>query len=168
MGVKLPKGATSTKIPIDMTPMIDVVFQLLIFFMLTLKISADEGDFSINMPIEPAGQADNSVVPELKVRLTAKGDGTLESVVLNDQPLGTGEAAFEELNRRVLAAIGRPGGPLSKEIEAELDPDYELRYSEVVRAMTAVTGRLDPATKQVRRYVEKVKFARPRAPRTGG
>ncbi len=34
-----------------MTPMIDVVFQLLIFFMLTLKIIAPEGDFNINMPL---------------------------------------------------------------------------------------------------------------------
>lgn len=168
MGVRIPRGAAATKIPIDMTPMIDVVFQLLIFFMLTLKISADEGDFSINMPIEPSGKAANSDVPELKVRLTAKGDGSLESVALNGESLGADEAAFEELNRRVLAAIGRPGGPLSKEIEAELDPDYELRYAEVVRAMTAVTGRVDPATKQVRRFVEKVKIARPRAPRSGG
>ena len=38
----------------DITPMIDIVFLLLIFFMLTLKILAPEGDFNINMPI---GQA---------------------------------------------------------------------------------------------------------------
>ena len=34
-----------------MTPMIDVVFQLLIFFMLTLKILEPEGNFDINMPV---------------------------------------------------------------------------------------------------------------------
>lgn len=33
----------------DMTPMIDVVFQLLTFFMLTLKSVIPEGDFDIRM-----------------------------------------------------------------------------------------------------------------------
>ena len=39
------------KIEPQMAPMIDIVFQLLIFFMLTLKIVEPEGDFSINMPL---------------------------------------------------------------------------------------------------------------------
>jgi hypothetical protein len=50
-----------------MTPMIDVVFQLMSFFMCTLKIVAPEGDFDIRMPLgksaatasrRPAGAAD--------------------------------------------------------------------------------------------------------------
>ncbi|MCP4175481.1 MAG: biopolymer transporter ExbD, partial [Fuerstiella sp.] len=36
------------KIEVQMAPMIDVVFQLLIFFMLTLKIIEPEGNFDIN------------------------------------------------------------------------------------------------------------------------
>ena len=32
-----------------MTPMIDVVFQLMIFFMLTFNIIAPEGDFDVRM-----------------------------------------------------------------------------------------------------------------------
>ena len=39
------------KIAIDMTPMIDVVFQLITFFMLTLKTVVTEGDFDIKMPL---------------------------------------------------------------------------------------------------------------------
>ena len=41
---------TAEKIEPQMAPMIDVVFLLLIFFMLTLKIISPEGDFNINMP----------------------------------------------------------------------------------------------------------------------
>ncbi|MEZ6121857.1 MAG: biopolymer transporter ExbD [Planctomycetaceae bacterium] len=41
----------NAKIAVDMSAMIDVVFQLLIFFMLTLKIVEPEGDFDINMPL---------------------------------------------------------------------------------------------------------------------
>lgn len=163
MGVRMPRGVAAQRIPIDMTPMIDVVFQLLIFFMLTLKISADEGDFSINMPILASEQSEGGAGPELKVRLIAKKDGSLGRVELNGEDLGAGPGAYDALNRKVLAAIGRPGGSLSKEIEVEIDPDYTLRYSEVVNALTAVTGEMDPATKQVRRYVEKIKFARARS-----
>lgn len=40
-----------------MTPMIDVVFQLLIFFMLTLKIVTQEWNFDIHMPLGEASGA---------------------------------------------------------------------------------------------------------------
>ena len=48
------RSGDGEKIETQMAPMIDVVFQLLIFFMLTLKIIEPEGDFSISMPL---GQA---------------------------------------------------------------------------------------------------------------
>ena len=38
------------KIELQMTPMIDIVFQLLVFFIMTFKIVAMEGDFNIRMP----------------------------------------------------------------------------------------------------------------------
>ena len=48
------REALPDKIAIDMTPMIDVVFQLITFFMLTLKDVAVEGDFDIKMPLGPS------------------------------------------------------------------------------------------------------------------
>ena len=42
----------------DMTPMIDCVFQLMIFFMLTLKFVQAEGNFDINMPARGAPGGD--------------------------------------------------------------------------------------------------------------
>jgi len=47
--MKLRNRVTSGKIALDMTPMIDVVFQLLIFFMCTLKVIEPEGDFDISI-----------------------------------------------------------------------------------------------------------------------
>ena len=44
-------GTTDEKIELQMTPMIDIVFQLLIFFIMTFKIVAQEGDFNIKMPL---------------------------------------------------------------------------------------------------------------------
>ena len=35
---------------LSMTPMIDIVFQLLVFFVMTYKVTVMEGDFNIKMP----------------------------------------------------------------------------------------------------------------------
>ena len=167
MAAKVKPGGES-KIAVDMTPMIDVVFQLLIFFMLTLKIKADEGDFGINMPLAPTPQtSQDPPIPSLKVRLVANPDGSLAALQLGRRNLGVGDRAYAGRNYEVLKVIGRPGSPLSKDVEVELDPDYELNYAEVVKAMSAVSGRVDPASKLVVRYVENVKFAQPRGPKAG-
>ena len=61
--------------------------------------------------------------------------------------------------------IGRPGNPLTKDVEVEIDADYETQYKYVVKAISKCTGRYDPGTKQVTRYVEKIKFAPPHKPK---
>ncbi|MFP6675633.1 MAG: biopolymer transporter ExbD, partial [Pirellulaceae bacterium] len=66
------------KIELQMTPMIDIVFQLLVFFIMTFKIVAQEGDFNIRMPLASEGGApDESQMPPYKLYLTANQDGTL-------------------------------------------------------------------------------------------
>jgi biopolymer transport protein ExbD len=164
MAARMKPPRPVEKINIDMTPMIDVVFQLLIFFMLTLKLRADEGDFSINMPLGQS-QATSEQMPDLKVRLIANPDGTLAALQFGRRNLGVGDRAYAELNRQVLNVIGRPGSSLSSDIAVEIDPDFELHYTEVMKAITAVSGRVDPISKQPRKYLEKVKFAKPRKPK---
>ena len=46
------KQSKGEKLETNMSAMIDIVFQLLIFFMLTLKIVEPEGDFNVNMPAQ--------------------------------------------------------------------------------------------------------------------
>ena len=70
-----------------------------------------------------------------------------------------------QLNSEILRAIGgTPGGPASKDTEVEIDADYNLHYSYVISAISACTGRFDERTKQIVRYIEKIKFAPPRRP----
>ena len=71
----------ASKIPIDMTAMIDVVFQLLTFFMLTLKSVVVEGDFNIRMPLgASAGAAEENPIPPLIIKMTATPEGRLAGV----------------------------------------------------------------------------------------
>ncbi|MCA9117154.1 MAG: biopolymer transporter ExbD [Planctomycetaceae bacterium] len=162
--MKLRGKKSDDKIETQMAPMIDVVFQLLIFFMLTLKIIEPEGDFNINMPIAAPSQQQNDEInlPDIKVRLEAAENGLLNSLKLGGQNLGNDENAFLRLNAEILKIIGRPGNPLTKDVEVEIDADYGLNYEYVIRAVSACTGRFDQNSKQVVRYVEKIKFAPPR------
>jgi biopolymer transport protein ExbD len=141
------------------------VFQLLIFFMLTLKILAPEGDFNINMPIgQAAAQDDQQPNLDIKVRLLANPDGTLQNVVIGKRQLGNDPLVFDRLNTTILGMVGRPGEQPSDDLEVEIDADYGLHYAYTIQAISACTGKLDPVTQQPVRYVEKIKFAKPRPP----
>ena len=165
--MQMKKSESTHKVAVDMTPMIDCVFQLMIFFMLTLKIRAEEGDFDINMPIAGAGNAPPPVVQDIKVRLDAHPDGTLAALRVGSRNLGVGPDAYHRLNALIRDAIGRPGSPQAKEQEVELDPAYNLNYQEIVRAIDACSGRAQrgpDGQPQVVRYVEKIRFAQPKPP----
>jgi biopolymer transport protein ExbD len=162
-------GKKAEKIEPQMAPMIDVVFQLLIFFILTLKISSQEGDFNINMPIGQAASTPDTPPPNvIRVHLVASGDGTLGNILYMNNPLGVGEAAYEKLNGNIRDAVGfRDGKPLNEDVEVEIEADYNLHYRYTIRAVSACTGTMQKTADgelQLFRYVEKIKFAPPKPP----
>jgi len=160
---KLTKTGGLSKVDIPMAPMIDIVFQLLIFFMLNLKIVAPEGNFNVNMPLgaPKAADPDKPITPDIKVKLQADANGNLVQLLLGDNPLGNDDRAFERLNSEILKLIGRPGAAMAQDVEVEIDADYDLRYEYIIKAVSKCTGRLD-SRGNVIRYVEKVKFAPPK------
>lgn len=163
MAVKIKQTSGEAKIPIDMTPMIDIVFQLLTFFIMTLRISAQEGDFNIKMPLSAprAGNPDPDQVPPIKLRLVAGTDGSCQDIVMNDRSFGGGPKAFDALHDEVAALVR--DGSLDASAEVELNCDYNLKYENVIRAITAVSGDRLP-NGDVVKLIEKVKFAPPKAP----
>lgn len=145
---------------LQMTSMIDVVFLLLIFFILTFNVVEMEGDFSIKMPLAGEG---NSAPDELdlpiKLRLTADAEGSLSSIQLNELNLGTD---FEALRGKIIQLIGGGSGPGEDDEgpEVEIDTDYHLRYEYVIDAITHVSGYKQDG--RIEKLVEKIKFAPPR------
>ena len=149
------------KAELQLTSMIDVIFLLLIFFVMTFKIAAQEGDFNVKMPIGGGpGSADTTNLP-IKLRLRANADGELVDIVVNDS-LTFGND-WTKLRGYVLNVTGVNKPPTPEEgPEVEIDLDYNLRYEYVIGAVTAVTGqRLGD---EVKRLVERIKFAPPRKP----
>ncbi|MBX9788320.1 MAG: biopolymer transporter ExbD [Pirellulales bacterium] len=157
-----PKDLPKTeKVELQMTPMIDVVFQLLIFFILTFKITTPEGDFNIKMPLgKSSAQLTKEIpLPPLVVRLEAGSDGRLASITLDNRKL----KGFDELHNIVLDRVGDAGpSAAAEEIEVELDCDYNLNYEFVVEAITAVSGKIEGNA--ILPLIQKIKFANPRKP----
>jgi biopolymer transport protein ExbD len=158
--MKFKTATSDTKVNIDMTPMIDIVFQLLSFFIMTLKIGAAEGDFYIKMPLAAprAGTPDPNQIPPIKVRMRADAGGNLAELILNERSF-SGADRMKQLHNFVASQVG--DGSLAASAEVELDCDYHLKYEHVIEAITAVSGSVTPDG-QITKLVEKIKFAPPR------
>ncbi|MFN7706716.1 MAG: ExbD/TolR family protein, partial [bacterium] len=80
---KPPESAV--KAELQMTSMIDIVFLLLIFFITTFKIAAQEGDFNVKMPLSGAGGAPTDLTQlPIKLRMKADANGQLADISVND------------------------------------------------------------------------------------
>ena len=145
-----------------MAPMIDVVFQLLIFFMLTLKITKAEGDFQINMPVSGAAAADAEIPMEVKIYMSANPDGSLNVIQFGERQFPASPTAFDSLNSAILRDFVTPGGAYNDDLEVTIEFDYNLHYDNVVQAVSAATGRVSKQTGQPVRFIERIKLAEPR------
>ena len=155
MPLPLPRRRLE-KVAVNMTPMIDVVFQLMIFFMLTFNIIAPEGDFDVRMPLSKssAEPLDDLQLPPIQVRLVSDAEGMLTGILMNGEPVKD----FDELRQRVTSFvdIALESGASLEDVELEIDSDYQLDYINVVDAITAVSGRIENG--QLIEMVKKISF----------
>ncbi|WP_425615063.1 ExbD/TolR family protein [Anatilimnocola sp. NA78] len=154
------KKKASDKIAIDMTPMIDIVFQLLTFFVMTLKIATAEGDFQIRMPLAVVdGPTRPELLPPILVRLQSNESGECTRVQLAETEF-SGSDRWERVHQRLAAIVGE--GSLRDTAEVELQCDPQLKYEHAIAAITAISGRLDPRSGETIKLIEKIKFSPPR------
>ncbi len=121
-----------------MTPMIDCIFQLLLFFVLTPALMANEAYLTTNLPqVGPGEWPPSPGIPEpVRVALGAAGprDENVTIVLNGIESLGDNfqglQAALEAYRARGLAA----GHPVL------IAPDAGVRHKWVVRAMDAAVG----------------------------
>jgi biopolymer transport protein ExbD len=160
-----PHDVVLEKVELNMTPMIDVCFQLIIFFLLSLRLFSPEGDFGITMPIgAPSdGLPPPRQIPPIPIRLTSDSKGHLTGIQMGARSVGS----FEELHRQIreIAGLARGPGGAGEGAEVELDCDHELKYEYIVKALDAVSGYLAGDKQTVVRMIDKIRFAPPREPR---
>jgi len=86
---------------INMTPMIDVVFQLIIFFVCTVELEKQAVDESIRLSMSPNGPAVEQKDPrEVVVEVDAKGRFSIARNYMN-------EAFLKNLLRKVVISHGQ-------------------------------------------------------------
>ena len=147
-----------------MTPMIDIVFQLLVFFIMTFKVVTMEGDFKVKMPLASTNaEMMNQVFPTiLHVRIAAGDNGGVAQVEVdtdggdvqtftNDWPSGL----TDYVSKVIFSAEGDPS--TAEDTEVEFDIDFSLRYMHTVKAIESVSGVVQPDG-SVKKLIEKIKF----------
>jgi biopolymer transport protein ExbD len=150
----------------QMTPMIDIVFLLLIFFILSFRVVANEGDFDLRLPNEGGSgmQGIFDPVHEITVRLEANEQGDLTSLLINGKPIETAPdvTPFESLHTyiRKLHDVGPDHTPPNYEVE--FDCDERLHYVHLIDAVTAVSGYPISANgkKTIVPLVKQIRFAK--------
>lgn len=155
------KSRSNEKVEMQLTSMIDIIFLLLIFFVMTFKIAAQEGDFNIRMPIGGGSGPNDTTNLPIKLRLRSNTDGELVDIVVDDTRSFGND--FGKLRAFILQQTGGSAPPNPEDgPEVEIDLDYNLRYAHVISAISAITGQRQGD--KIDRLVERIKFAPPRKP----
>jgi biopolymer transport protein ExbD len=114
--MKTPKYQARGSLEFNMTPMIDVTFQLIIFFLVSSHLAQQETQIELHLPTAASGQSADDEARRLTVNLTA--DGTM---------LVAGKAIdAAELGRRLTAERTR-----NDEIEVRIRCDRAAAYGRV-------------------------------------
>lgn len=140
------RSTSRSLIELNMTPMIDVVFQLLTFFLMTFRVAAVEGDFNLRLP--PPSQTDRFDSArrrgeQMVVRLRADDRGDLAAIQLDARSLPTGPTVFERLRTEFLRHAETAAAADQTLATLEIDADDGLHYAYVVRTIAAASPRFD-------------------------
>ncbi len=137
-----------------MSSMIDIVFLLLVFFVMTFKITAMEGIFDVTMPARAVVHASFDATP-VTVRLTTDTEGDLAGIRWNGQPVRD----LKQLHRQVRDLVD--SGVDVSDVDVILDCDYGLDYRHTIAAMDAVSGYRN-ASGNIVPLIRNVKLGAPR------
>jgi biopolymer transport protein ExbD len=122
--MKIPRRGGSGELGIDMTPMIDVVFQLIIFFLVSSHLVKQETQVKLPLPTAKSGAED---VVDDKPRLTV-------NVLAEGELLLTGRRlTADELVPRLAEKVQE----LGKDVEVRIRSDRSVPYARVEPVMLA-------------------------------
>jgi biopolymer transport protein ExbD len=113
--MRLPPRRSLASAYINMTPMIDVTFQLIIFFLLSSRLAQQETQMELDLPSAASGrEAVDDDRPRLTVNVSADGRVMLSST----------ETPREEMAGRLRIERERLGGDLEVRVRADRSVPY--------------------------------------------
>ena len=122
------KSAEIEETKIELTPMIDVVFLLLIFFIVTIKFKVLEGKLETELP-KDVGVNASEELPKEKIEISIKKDPSAPDgfkVYVQSRPMANLATLRAELDRWI---------KLDPESRATLYPDFGVNYEQVVKVV---------------------------------
>lgn len=117
------KRQRSQQVGVDLTPLIDVVFLLLIFFMVSTTFTK-ESHLKVELP-EAKGQTTSSEADQIDVVVTSDGQ-----YLVNDRPLVNNQRSTLERSIRELAS-GDQSLPFIITADAQTAHEYVVRAMDV-------------------------------------
>lgn len=123
-----PKGTMQP----PMTPMIDVTFQLLLFFILTMQFRQAEGQIPADLPSEDGPKSPvMTPLDDITVLLQSGGEDPGSFPVVEIEKYGTGPmGSWGELHQTLVALKGR----FSDENPVIIKPKARVRWTDVINA----------------------------------
>lgn len=86
--MRVPRHARTSSSGVNMTPMIDVVFQLIIFFLVSSHLAKQEAQLELPLPIAQSGSEPSEVETSAPVIVNVLADGNIlvagRSLSVND------------------------------------------------------------------------------------
>lgn len=136
---RMRRDLPPAKMQLNLTSMIDVIFQLLIYFVITANFTMDEGVLTARLPEEgQASKASPLDEPQTPLFITIASAGVADYQIRLE---GIPEApnSFEGLSRLLKElAAGGVFDPEKKPIV--IRPDFQVRWQHVVNAFNAAVA----------------------------
>ncbi len=121
-------GGEEGEFGLQIAPMLDVMFVLLLFFMVSAGSNAKEEELGIKLPGEATGPVQRGV--DLPIVLKISKDGT---VLFNDSPAAQADdLEMTGLQERLRGVISQ-----FKDTPVIISPDPNVRHERVIRVMDA-------------------------------
>ncbi|MCS7063020.1 MAG: biopolymer transporter ExbD [Methylacidiphilales bacterium] len=129
MAVRLPRRSPED-VEISMSPMIDMVFLLLIFFLVSSKPLKPEADLGMKLPGTVAQEEAIDIPDEQRIKILASGQ-----VLLNDMPIDTPDS--KELPQLLFTLTRFKQACKANRSEAlvTLDPEDDVKHQRIADVM---------------------------------
>jgi len=129
-----------SRLSLSITPMIDVVFQLLIYFLLTAGLMSNERILRGELPPEMQAPATNDPfaleIEPLVIRVGSHSDGA-RITLSGELPNPTSVQALEQFLRDALLDASQPQGIFPSDHPIRIAPESNTRWEHVVGVFNA-------------------------------